>query len=148
LSPSNENLNNIFASIRIKYYGSIRFIMAALIGVSLRLIGGGGSIPTVPILVYVRGLNPILATSYSLFIAGSTSMVGAVNNYRNGFVNIKTALVFGLSSITTVFIMRKIKMPAIQFFLSTEHFLYYSINGNNGIVCYFNAAGFNRYDKR
>ena len=99
------------------------FIMAALIGISLGLIGGGGSILTVPILVYVMGLNPILATSYSLFIVGSTSMVGAVNNYRNGFVNIKTALLFGLSSITTVFITRKIIMPSIpSVFLSTEHF--------------------------
>ncbi len=89
------------------------FILAALVGISLGLIGGGGSILTVPILVYLMGLNPILATSYSLFIVGSTSMVGAVNNYRKGFVSIKTALLFGLSSITTVFITRKIIMPMI-----------------------------------
>ena len=99
------------------------FFLAALVGVSLGLIGGGGSILTVPILVYLMGLNPILATSYSLFIVGSTSMVGAVNNYRKGFVSIKTALLFGLSSITTVFVTRKIVMPAIPSVLfSTEHF--------------------------
>ncbi|MEP7141607.1 MAG: sulfite exporter TauE/SafE family protein [Ferruginibacter sp.] len=99
------------------------FILAALVGVSLGLIGGGGSILTVPILVYLMGVNPILATSYSLFIVGSTSMVGAVDNYRKGFVRIKTALLFGLSSITTVFVIRKIVMPEIPSVLfNTEHF--------------------------
>ncbi|CAN5825260.1 sulfite exporter TauE/SafE family protein [soil metagenome] len=89
------------------------FILAALVGISLGLIGGGGSILTVPILVYVMGVNPVLATSYSLFIVGSTALVGAFNNYRKGLVSIKTALLFGVSSIATVFITRKIFMPAI-----------------------------------
>ena len=91
----------------------VGFFLAALIGVSLGLIGGGGSILTVPLLVYVMGVNPILATSYSLFIVGSTSMVGAFNNYIKGLVRIKTALLFGLSSITTVFLTRKFLLPAI-----------------------------------
>jgi uncharacterized membrane protein YfcA len=99
------------------------YFLAALVGVSLGLIGGGGSILTVPILVYIMAINPVLATSYSLFIVGSTSMVGAVNNYRKGFVSIKTALLFGLSSISTVFFTRKIVMPAIPSVLfSTAHF--------------------------
>lgn len=89
------------------------YLLAALVGISLGLIGGGGSILTVPILVYVMRVNPVLATSYSLFIVGSTSMVGAVTNYRKGFVSIKTALFFGLASITTVFITRKLIMPEI-----------------------------------
>lgn len=89
------------------------YILAALVGVSLGVIGGGGSILTVPILVYVMGLNPVLATSYSLFIVGSTSMVGAIDNYRKGFVNIKTALLFGLFSISTVFLTRKFIIPII-----------------------------------
>lgn len=89
------------------------YVLAALVGISLGLIGGGGSILTVPILVYVMRINPVLATSYSLFIVGSTSMVGAVNSYRKGLVSIKTALLFGLSSITTVFITRKILIPRI-----------------------------------
>lgn len=89
------------------------FALAALVGISLGLIGGGGSILTVPILVYVMGVSPILATSYSLFIVGSTAMVGAFNNWRKGFVQIKTALLFGLSSISTVFITRKFIIPAI-----------------------------------
>lgn len=89
------------------------YFLAALVGVSLGLIGGGGSILMVPILVYVFAINPLMATSYSLFVVGTTSLVGAFNNYLKGLVSIKTALLFGLSSITTVFITRKLILPAI-----------------------------------
>jgi uncharacterized membrane protein YfcA len=89
------------------------YIASAFIGISLGLIGGGGSIMTVPVLVYLFGTSPLLATSYSLFVVGSTSLVGAFNNYRKGFVSIKTALLFGLTSITTVFLTRKFIIPAI-----------------------------------
>ena len=91
----------------------IGFFLSALVGISLGLIGGGGSILMVPILVYVFTINPLMATSYSLCGVGSTSLVGAINNYRKGLVSIKTALLFGLSSITTVFITRKLIMPQI-----------------------------------
>jgi uncharacterized protein len=91
----------------------IGFILAAGVGISLGLIGGGGSILTVPILVYIMGISPLLATSYSLFIVGITSLVGAINSYRKGFVQIKTALLFGFSSITTVFLTRKLIIPVI-----------------------------------
>ncbi|MFM6976581.1 MAG: sulfite exporter TauE/SafE family protein [Sphingobacteriaceae bacterium] len=89
----------------------LAFFLAALVGVSLGLIGGGGSILTVPILVYILGINPMLATSYSLFIVGFTALVGAFNNYRKGLLNIKVALLFGSSSIATVFISRKFILP-------------------------------------
>lgn len=89
------------------------YFLAALVGISLGLIGSGGSILMVPILVYVFAVNPVLATSYSLFVVGFTSLVGAVNNYRKGLVSIKTALLFGLTSVTTVFITRKLIMPRI-----------------------------------
>lgn len=91
----------------------IGYIAAVLIGVSLGLIGGGGSILTVPVLVYLFSINPILSTSYSLFVVGSTSLVGAYDNYRKNLVSTKTALLFGLSSITTVFITRKWIIPFI-----------------------------------
>lgn len=101
----------------------VGFFLAALVGVSLGLIGGGGSILTVPILVYLIGINPVLATSYSLFIVGTTSLIGAYMNYKKGYVNINTALLFGLSSITTVFITRKFLLPHIPHILfSNEHF--------------------------
>jgi uncharacterized membrane protein YfcA len=87
------------------------YIASLFIGVSLGLIGGGGSILTLPVLVYFFGISPTLAISYSLFIVGSTSLVGALNNARRGLVNLKTVLLFGSSSVTTVFIARKFVIP-------------------------------------
>ncbi|MFT4095398.1 MAG: TSUP family transporter [Niabella sp.] len=78
------------------------YAAALLIGLSLGLIGGGGSILTVPILVYLFGVAPVLATSYSLFIVGITSLVGAVNSFINKKVDIKTVLIFGTLSVVTV----------------------------------------------
>jgi uncharacterized membrane protein YfcA len=97
----------------------VGYLAAALIGISLGLIGGGGSILTVPVLVYLFGVQPMLATSYSLFVVGSTSLVGAFNNFRKGMVNIKTAFLFGSASIVTVFITRKFIIPAIPHDLFT-----------------------------
>jgi uncharacterized membrane protein YfcA len=87
------------------------YIASLFIGVSLGLIGGGGSILTVPVLVYLFAVSPTIAISYSLFIVGFTSLVGAYNYYRKGLVNFKTVLLFGSSSITTVFIARKFIIP-------------------------------------
>lgn len=89
------------------------YLAATLIGISLGLIGGGGSILTVPVLVYLFGIDVTLATSYSLFVIGITSLVGAFQNYSKGQVNIRTALLFGISSIATVFLSRKLLLPAI-----------------------------------
>lgn len=91
----------------------LAYFASALIGISLGLIGGGGSILTVPVMVYLFGITPLMATSYSLFIVGTTSLVGAYQNWKNDLVNLKTALLFGLSSITTVFIIRKYFIPLI-----------------------------------
>ncbi len=89
------------------------YIASAFIGVSLGLIGGGGSILTVPVLVYLFSISPTIAISYSLFIVGFTSLAGAANNYRKGLVDLKTAFLFGTSSITTVFITRKFIIPHV-----------------------------------
>jgi uncharacterized protein len=95
------------------------YLASLLIGISLGMIGGGGSILTVPVLVYLFGTSPVLATSYSLFIVGSTSFVGAYNNYKKGLVKIRTAFLFGISSITTVFLTRKVLIPMIPENLGT-----------------------------
>jgi uncharacterized protein len=100
-------------AVKLKYMEIVGYIASLLIGISLGLIGGGGSILTVPVMVYLFGLQPLLATSYSLFVVGSTSLVGAYNNFRKGLVNIKAALLFGASSIVTVFLTRKFLVPAI-----------------------------------
>ena len=89
------------------------YIASLFIGISLGLIGGGGSILTVPVLVYLFGVSPILATSYSLFVVGSTSLIGSFNSWRKGLVDFQTAFLFGLTSIITVFITRKIIIPHI-----------------------------------
>jgi uncharacterized membrane protein YfcA len=91
----------------------IAYIASVLIGISLGMIGGGGSILTVPVLVYLFGIGPVESTSYSLFIVGTTSCVGAYSNFRKGSVKIKTALLFGSISITTVFFTRKFLIPLI-----------------------------------
>ncbi|WP_242692114.1 sulfite exporter TauE/SafE family protein [Aridibaculum aurantiacum] len=97
----------------------IGYIAALLIGISLGLIGGGGSVLTVPVLVYLFGIQPVLATAYSLFIVGSASLVGVLPKHRQGLVNIKTAIVFGIPSIVAVFLTRKFLVPAIPDVLIT-----------------------------
>ena len=91
----------------------IGFAAAILIGVSLGLIGGGGSILTVPVLVYILGVDPVLATAYSLFVVGSTSLVGAGTYMKKGLVNYKTAIVFAIPSFIAVFLTRKYLVPAL-----------------------------------
>ena len=86
---------------------------STLIGISLGLIGGGGSILTVPVLVYLFKVDPVLATAYSLFIVGLSSLVGAFPKYRSGMIDLKTAIVFGIPSIIAVFLTRKVLVPAI-----------------------------------
>lgn len=101
----------------------IGYFASILIGVALGLIGGGGSILTVPVLVYLFAVEPVLATAYSLFIVGLTSAVGSVNYFKKGLVNIKTAIVFGIPSIIAVFSTRAFIVPAIpQELFSTSHF--------------------------
>jgi uncharacterized membrane protein YfcA len=89
------------------------YLASLLIGLSLGLIGGGGSILTLPVLVYLFGVSPTLATAYSLFIVGTASLVGAWPKHQEGLINYRTALVFGIPSIAAVFITRKIVLPAI-----------------------------------
>ncbi len=91
----------------------IGYIASILIGVALGLIGGGGSILTVPVLVYLFSVDAVAATAYSLFIVGATSAVGSVSYFRNGLVNVKTAVIFGIPSIIAVFLTRAYIVPAI-----------------------------------
>ncbi len=91
----------------------IGYIASILIGISLGLIGGGGSILTVPVLVYLFAVDAVTATAYSLFIVGASSLVGAWPKYKQGFVNLKTAIIFGIPSIASVYATRKFLVPAI-----------------------------------
>lgn len=91
----------------------IGLLSSVLIGISLGLIGGGGSILTVPVLVYLFHVEPVMATAYSLFIVGLSSLIGALPKYREGLIDLKTALIFGAPSIVAVFLTRKVLVPAI-----------------------------------
>lgn len=94
------------------------YALAVIVGVSLGLIGSGGSILTVPILVYVMAINPVLATAYSLFIVGSTALVGGIQSAIQKKVDFKTVLIFGIPSIAAVYATRMWLVP----FIPTELF--------------------------
>ncbi|MAM18415.1 MAG: permease [Gramella sp.] len=89
------------------------YLGAILIGLSLGLIGGGGSILTVPILVYALSLNPVLATAYSLFVVGTTSLVGAIRNMFKGMVDFRTAIIFAIPAFIAVYLTRAFLIPAL-----------------------------------
>ncbi|MGV3686210.1 MAG: sulfite exporter TauE/SafE family protein [Daejeonella sp.] len=91
----------------------IGLVLAVVVGVSLGLIGSGGSILTVPILVYVMKVDPVLATAYSLFIVGITSLVGGVQSAVQKKVDFKTVLIFGAPSIVAVYLTRLWLVPFI-----------------------------------
>lgn len=86
---------------------------ALTIGLVLGLIGGGGSILTVPVLVYIMGIDPVIATAYSLFVVGTTSLVGAGRNLQKKNVDIKTAVVFAIPAFIAVYLTRRFLIPAI-----------------------------------
>lgn len=89
------------------------YIAALFIGIILGITGGGGSILTVPTLVYILNYNPIIATAYSLFIVGTTSGFGAIQNFRKGLVIPKTAFQFAIPSVIGVYLTRKFIVPGI-----------------------------------
>src|ERR1044071_575969 len=109
----------------------IGYICATLVGISLGVLGSGGSILTVPIMVYLLHVNPIDATGYSLFVVGISSATGGIKYIRKNLVDVKTALIFAVPSIISVFLTRTFVMPAIpnpvwsasSFVLSKELFI-------------------------
>lgn len=89
------------------------YIAAVFMGLSLGMIGGGGSILTVPILVYLFSVNPVVATSTSLFIVGSVALVGAILCYRRKEVNFKVGIPFAIPSFLGVYIIKAIILPKV-----------------------------------
>lgn len=99
------------------------FAGALIVGLILGLVGGGGSILTVPLLVYVLGYNPIIATAYSLFVVGSSSLVGAVQKYSKGLADIKIGLAFSFPSFIAVYVSRRYLVPNLpEEFLTIGNF--------------------------
>lgn len=91
----------------------VGYVASVLIGFSLGLIGGGGSILTVPVLVYLFHLDPVLSTAYSLFIVGSTSLAGGARFYPKKLIDFQAVWMFGIPSIITVLLTRKFLLPVI-----------------------------------
>lgn len=89
------------------------YLASIFVGVVLGLLGGGGSILSIPILVYLFHVEPVLASAYSLFIVGVTSFVGAIPKYKQQLVNLRTGILFGIPSILSIFTTRKWIVPAI-----------------------------------
>jgi uncharacterized protein len=89
------------------------YIAAILIGLSLGLMGGGGSILTVPVFVYMMHVHPVLATTYSLFVVGSCSLVGGTRAYFKGLIDLPAILYFGPACMLAVFLVRIYVVPAI-----------------------------------
>jgi uncharacterized membrane protein YfcA len=91
----------------------IGYILAVFVGMTLGMLGSGGSILSVPILVYVMGIEPTLATAYSLFIIGTTSLVGGIHKAKQKLVDFNKVVLFGIPAVISVFITRKILVPRI-----------------------------------
>ncbi|MBL0742183.1 sulfite exporter TauE/SafE family protein [Chryseolinea lacunae] len=92
----------------------VGYAAAILIGLVLGLLGGGGSILSIPILVYLFHVDAVLASAYSLFIVGATSLVGAIPKYKDHLINIRTGFLFGIPSIIAIFSTRRWIVPAIS----------------------------------
>lgn len=91
----------------------IGYILAVFVGITLGLIGSGGSILSVPILVYVMAVEPVLATAYSLFVVGTTALIGGIQKAKQKLVDFKKVVLFGLPTILAVFLTRKLIVPTI-----------------------------------
>lgn len=117
--------------------GILGIIGALLVGITLGLLGAGGSILTVPVLYYLCGVDAELSTAYSLFIVGITALTGAIPNMRRGNISYKTAIVFAIPSMLAVYCTRAFILPGIP-----DHL--FRVGGRDftketGIVLFFSA---------
>lgn len=108
----------------------VGFAASIVMGIILGVMGGGGSILTVPILVYLFGISPTISTGYSLFVVGSTALIGSIAYIRKGDVELRSGLLFAVLSVTGVnlsrgWIIPKLPLVVIQnsFFTLTKEVL-------------------------
>lgn len=113
------------------------YIGALIVGLVLGLIGGGGSILTVPVLVYLLGYNPVVATAYSLFVVGTSSVVGTYQKHKKGLADFKIGLAFSFPSFAAVYLTRRYLVPGIpETFFSFGDF---NLTKQMGIMMFFAA---------
>ncbi len=97
------------------------YFAALIMGLSLGLIGGGGSILTVPILVYLFAQNPLVATTGSLFVVGSTALVGAISSALKKMIDFKIGFLFAIPSFVGVFAARHFLLPNLPEIIYSQH---------------------------
>ncbi len=95
------------------------YAAAILVGLILGLIGGGGSILTLPILVYLFQIEAVVATGYSLFIIGISSLIGTFFNARENKIEFKIGFLFSIPALSTLYLTRKYFIPVIPDILFT-----------------------------
>ncbi len=102
----------------------IGYISLFFVGLVLGTLGGGGSILSVPILVYLFSIDAVMASAYSLFIVGTTSLVGTFLKLNAQMVNLRIGFTFGLPSLIAIFSTRRWIIPALpEVIVQTEGFL-------------------------
>ncbi len=89
------------------------FSLAVLMGLILGAIGSGGSMLTVPILVYLFGLKPFIATGYSLLVVGTTAGIGTFSYWQRDLIRLKDTVIFILPSTVMILVTRRFIVPNI-----------------------------------
>ena len=113
----------------------LAYFLALIVGIILAMLGSGGSILTVPILVYIMGIKPVSATAYSLFIVGVSTLVGAQRFFKSSEINYKLTLYFAIPSLIGVFISRKWILPNLSESLNFFHLV--TIQKDTFILIFF-----------
>ena len=122
------------------------YALALVIGLVIGILGGGGSILTVPVLVYLLKISPVIATAYSLFVVGTSSLFGTFQNIRKGIINFKVGFIFAFPSLIAVYATRKYLLPNIPDTIDTGIFILFKRYSHNGIFCIHHVPGFLIYD--
>lgn len=115
----------------------IGYFASGLIGISLGLIGGGGSIITIPVLVYLFHIEPTVATAYSLIIVGSTSLVGGVRNATSRMVDFRVAVLFSVPSLISIYLTRHYMLPNIPSVIGSLG--HYEVTKDLAIMIFFSV---------
>lgn len=111
------------------------FLSAFFIGLVLGILGGGGSILTVPVMVYIFSLNPVTASAYSLFVVGISGLGGVIRNLKRKLIDYKAGIVFAIPSFVAVYITRKYlipEMPEMLFNIGTHQ-----VSRDLGLMLFF-----------
>jgi uncharacterized membrane protein YfcA len=113
----------------------LSYLLSLGMGFTLGLFGGGGSILSVPIFVYVVGISPVLSTAYSLFVVGTSAAVGTINKHFKGEIAYKIGIYFALPSILAVYATRRFIMPTIPESLGT--YFGFNLTKDLGLMLFF-----------